>query len=547
MKIKKRLLIFFTFLMMVGMKKIPVFAAEDAIPSINIDVNLQKDGSAVITEVWEVQGVSSGTEYYKVLYNMDGMSVDSFQVWDESGKQYRTLDDWNTELTREEKAGTCGILSTADGYELCWGIGEYGDHTYTMQYTLNGLVKNYGDYAGFYHRFLSELSSAPESVLVKIRMEDISFDANSARIWGYGFPGSVSIETNGTLTAISSESLSSNEYVNILCRFSTDLFPLASSSDISFEELQESAEDKDFDVKILFGLLGVGVVILIFVYAFYGWYQLSDGTKVKLRSKNIVSNPSIPFGASLPAVSYSLELLRKKISYNELLSAYLIRWQREGYISIEERVLERKGKKEQKEKAIVFRFEVPIEQEIERKLYDILKEKADEEHILWSHSIEKNVEKLNDQFVKWEKEVQKRGKEELLEINAIAKVNKKEFCFTPAGFEHAIRVLGLKKYLKELTKLSKSPEKELWGEYLVFACIFNSGEKVLEIMKETDPVYFNTFAGYYGFNAYSMMYFMAMTNQISNKAVIINSDGSGGATSSFGGGGFSGGGGGGSR
>lgn len=306
MKIKKRLLIFFTFLMMVGMKKIPVFAAEDAIPSINIDVNLQKDGSAVITEVWEVQGVSSGTEYYKVLYNMDGMSVDSFQVWDESGKQYRTLDDWNTELTREEKAGTCGILSTADGYELCWGIGEYGDHTYTMQYTLNGLVKNYGDYAGFYHRFLSELSSAPESVLVKIRMEDISFDANSARIWGYGFPGSVSIETNGTLTAISSESLSSNEYVNILCRFSTDLFPLASSSDISFEELQESAEDKDFDVKILFGLLGVGVVILIFVYAFYGWYQLSDGTKVKLRSKNIVSNPSIPFGASLPAIMDSM-------------------------------------------------------------------------------------------------------------------------------------------------------------------------------------------------------------------------------------------------
>lgn len=528
---------------MIGMNTTYVLAAEDAILSINIDVVLQRDGSAVITEVWEVQGVSSGTEYYKALYNMEGMSVDSFQVSDESGMQYSLQENWNTELSREEKADTCGILTTSKGYELCWGIGEYGNHTYTIQYTLNGLVKNYGDYAGFYHQFLSELSSAPESVFVKIRMSDISFDENNARLWGYGFPGTVSIEKDGSLTATSFEELSSDDYINVLCRFSSNLFPLVSTSDLTFDELQQSAEDEGSDMEVLVVFLALGAAIVVVVFAFSGWHWLSDGTKVKLRRKDIASNSSIPFNSSLPAVYYSLELIRKPISYNELLGAYLIRWQREGYINIEERVFKRKGNEE---KAIIFHLEVPAEFDMERKLYNILIEKADEDNILWSHTIEKNAKKLQDELVKWEKQVKKRGREELIQSNMVEKVKKKEFRFTPKGFEYAVRMLGLKKYLKELTKSSKSPEKELWGEYLVFACIFNVGKKVLEIMKENDPTYFNTFAGYYGYNSYSMIYFFDMTNHISS-SVVSNADGLGGSTSSIGGGGFSGGGGGGSR
>ncbi len=69
-----------------------------------------------------MRGVFSGTEYYKALNNIDGMSVHSLLVWDESGTQYKALDDRDTNLSREEKSGTCGILKKSDGYELCWGI-----------------------------------------------------------------------------------------------------------------------------------------------------------------------------------------------------------------------------------------------------------------------------------------------------------------------------------------------------------------------------------------------------------------------------------------
>ena len=126
---QKRLFTFFVlFTVLFILGTVPVSAEEDAIPSINLDVILQSDGSAVITETWDVRGVSSGTEYYKALNNMEGMRIHSLAVWDESGTQYKTLADWDTKLSREEKSGTCSILKTSNGYELCWGIGSYGNH-----------------------------------------------------------------------------------------------------------------------------------------------------------------------------------------------------------------------------------------------------------------------------------------------------------------------------------------------------------------------------------------------------------------------------------
>ncbi len=82
----------------------------------------------------------------------------------------------------------------------------------------------------------------------------------------------------------------------------------------------------------------------------------------------------------------------------------------------------------------------------------------------------------------------------------------------------------------------------------MFAALFAIGERVLESMEALDPAYFDTFAGMYGCNAYSMIYLITMTNHISSAATPNpNTGGTGGAASSAGGGGFSGGGGGGSR
>ena len=553
MKIKQKSLFHFFLLIAVVflINAVPVYAAEQAIPSITVDVQLKKDGSSVITEVWDVRGVSDGTEYYKALYNMKGMIVHSLLVSDESGKQYKTLENWDTKRSREEKAGTCGILKTSQGYELCWGIGNYGDHQYTIQYTLDGLVKDYGDYAGFYHQFVSELSSAPESISIKIQMPDTQLTQANSRIWAYGFTGQVNIDPDGSLVAYSSEALGKNDYGNVLCRFDRSLFPTAKAGGMSFEKLQKSADNdkSDMAMPILFSILAAAAAVIIPSIFFYSRYKLADGTVMRLPGmKHIDINWTIPFGGSIPAVYSAMHLLRRGIPL-DALGAYLIRWQEAGYIRMENGENE-DGKKLKKKEAVVFGQNKPHGTEAENSLYQILASEADENGILRISDIEKRSEKLHKKLTAWEKAVKLEGDNELMHLNAAAKDIKGTLRFTSSGFEQAVRILGFQKYLKDMggQKQYQTSQGALWGDYLVFATLFHMGEQVLQSMKALDPVYFNSFAGLYGCNSYSMLYLMTMTNHVSSAATpSANMEGTGGGVSSMGGGGFSGGGGGGSR
>jgi len=529
-------------------------AAEDAISSIDISASLQQDGAAVITETWDVNGISDGTEYYKALNNMEGMSVHSFSVRDESGTLYTPRDNWDTSLSLEEKAYTSGILETSDGYELCWGMGSYGDHIYTIRYTLTGLVKDYSDYAGFYYRFVSELSSPPEAVSIQILMPDVILTEDNARIWAYGFEGEVDISEDGSLAVYSSSELFDDDYVNVLCRFDRGMFTLSSVEDITFDELQGTAENEDFDIAlIIIGIVSALfiVVALIVLISLNSRFKLADGTKVKLPgNKQLETSGNDPFSSSLPAAYCAMKMLRRNIPCQKLLGAYLIRWETAGYIRIEERAVNSgaKRKKEVKEGVIVFPEGNRPHPGVERSLYNILLGGADRDGVLRESDIEEWAEELSRDLTRWADEVELKGESELLKSGAAAHDAKGTVRFTASGFDRAVRLLGFKKYLTELStgrKDSAAPV-ELWGNYLVFAAMFGIGEQVLKCLQALNPAYFDTFSGMYGYNAFTMIYLMTVTDSISN-AALPNTNGTGGASMPGGGGGFSGGGGGGSR
>jgi hypothetical protein len=384
-------------------------------------------------------------------------------------------------------------------------------------------------------------------------MADTGLTENNARIWAYGFTGEVEIGSDESLHVFSSEALDGGDYVNVLCRFNKSLFPLASSAGMSFEKLQESAENKNSDTAlyIVLAVIGAVIAVAVLLITFYSSrYKLADGRVVRIpRQKQIDSNWSVSFGGSISAVYSAMLMLRKGISCEMLMSAYLIRWQKAGYIRIEKQENQRTKKRAQEE-VIVFSPDKTPDPGVERELYEILTDNADSDVILWTSDIEKRAEALNEKLTAWAAEVKSEGEQELILSGAAATDIKGTVRFTASGFEQAVRLLGFRKYLIELRGKSEdmSVRGELWGDYLVFAILFGVGEHVLESMKALDPVYFDTFAGMYGYNAYTMIYLMNMTNHISSAATPANNtDGIGGGASSVGGGGFSGGGGGGSR
>ena len=140
----------FIFVLMLLIMPISV-SASNKIYSIDIDVNINEDGSANITEVWDVDG-SDGTEWYKVIKNLGNMDLFNFRV--SMDGNMLTYKDWNVNESLYEKKGYYGINRISDGLELCFGKYDYDRHKFVLNYKLTNFVFNTDDSQIIYFNFI---------------------------------------------------------------------------------------------------------------------------------------------------------------------------------------------------------------------------------------------------------------------------------------------------------------------------------------------------------------------------------------------------------
>ena len=74
----------------------------DTINNIDLDINIDKNGDAVITEKWDAKA-SNGTEWFRQLYDIGNSKLSDFSVsMDGKPLTYKT---WNIHESLKEKAG----------------------------------------------------------------------------------------------------------------------------------------------------------------------------------------------------------------------------------------------------------------------------------------------------------------------------------------------------------------------------------------------------------------------------------------------------------
>lgn len=248
-----------------------VHALEPSIHRIDIHIILREDGSADITEVWNVTA-ASGTEWYLVQGNLGDIEIQDFSVSDETGAVYENEGEWDVDRSLEEKAGKCGIVDKGDGtYELCFGIGSYGDHIFTVSYHMTNFVKCFQDYCGFNQRLINdELTSNPQHISVTIEKPDTKFSSDDVQVWAFGFEGNISVQ-NGVVYAENTAALTSSNHVTIMCQFSRDMFQTANVVDDTFETMKEKAlEGSNYDIDV--SKLLKAFVIFIVVFGIMGFF-----------------------------------------------------------------------------------------------------------------------------------------------------------------------------------------------------------------------------------------------------------------------------------
>lgn len=527
--------------------------ADNQVSQIEIDVALREDGSACITQTWTAD-LDEGTEFYLVNRYNGYLSITDFTVSDELGT-YTFLEEWDVDASMEEKARKCGIVETADGVELCWGIGSYGQHTYTLSYVLHDLVGSYTDADGFHYRFVDEMDFFPTGVTLTIRCEDgTALTDEICDIWAFGYDGQIRFE-EGAIRAFSESPLESGEHVTIMMAVEQEVLAPMRAVDDSFEAVKEQAfVDSDYEYEHEEELTTAEVIIIMIMSVIppllVVWLILKGKKKSRKRLQKELNQVEyfrdVPNDGDLN-ISYILARCGQQCEEGSLLSAYLLRLICQGSLEPLTEADEKKGARLQLVR--------PPKQGTlyDDVLYTILAEAAGGGGILEPKELEHYCDFNRRPLAAFMDSCEKDAETAMVQRGFFANAIRNSVRgLTQYGRQQYNEVMGLKRYLLEFSLIHERGVNEtvIWQEYMIYAQLLGIADKVAEQIQKLYPEAAPQIRQYQHYSTCATSYHTVLYNAIAKERAqqqMVRSGGSGGHASFGGGGGFSGGGGGGTR
>jgi len=543
---KIKLFLFMLFIML------PISVRADHMYKIDMKVNISEDGTANVTEVWDVKA-TSGSEWYKTMYELGNSKLSNFTVLMDGEKlQYK---NWDVNESIREKAGYYGINYASKGMELCFGKGDMKRHTFTLNYDLSNYVFNTSDSQILYWTLF------PEVTVDNFTVEVSSYYQfpDTLDVWGYGYKGYAYVE-NGKIKMSNDGGLSS-DYVALLVKFPLDTFNTSNivSGYNSFNDVYNMAEEDTFDydyddyyeegsssfgifdfimiiVPFLFPILIVIVAIVAAVKSGYGYV----GNK-KIDKKNVNMFRDIPCNKDIYYANVLIKLNNFGYKDTNILGAIILKWVKENKIGFKN---ETTGIFNRETSVIDLTRNPVFDNDLERKLFEMM-HKASEDGMLEAREFERWCKKNYSKFLNLFGDIEGDEIDKLESQGHIYKRTSKEECkkknvMDDVIYEDSVKLYGLKKYLDEFSSMNTKEvmEVHLWDEYLMFAYLFGIADKVAKQLKNMYPEVLEQ--ANFDYDA------IVFVNTISTRGVSAASSARAAAESySSGGGGFSSGGGGG--
>ena len=542
----------------------------ETIQSINMDIYVDSNGDAHVTETWETTATEK-TEYYHAFYNIGNSEITDLTVKDETTEY--SLVNWNVDASLEDKAYKYGYNYTNNGVELCFGKSSYGNHTYTLTYTIQSFVSRVDDADIIYWNLLDSISPSPSSVNIVIYADQPFSD--DLDVWGYGNYGGLAYVYDGKIYLSSDGKLGNDEYMVALVKFPLNSFNTTNNLNQNFEYYHDMAETGANHYKetksigdiliIIINLLFYGVIFLITIFSIVkgaskggiisGSITLDYGEQGNKLPKEVNMFRDLPCNKDIYRaywVAYNYGLMKRKTDF---LGTILLKWLKEGKVRVENKTVGTIFKKEAT--TIVFSQEnCQFDNSLESDLYDYMFE-ASKDGILESKEFEKWCQNHYSRILNWFDNVLNYENKRLEEEGKLVKQEKttlKIFKFityqvNPSMKEEAIQMKGLKLFFNEFENMKDKSAIEvmLWEEYLMYAQIFGVADKVAKQFKQLYPdvVTDYSYDSVIWINDFSYSGISSATTARSRAESY--SSGGGGFSSGGGGGGSFGGGGGGSR
>ena len=489
------------------------------INNISMEIFIDKNGNAEVTEKWDVN-TNSQTECYHPYYNLGNSKITNLRVYD-TNKNYTTINPWNTSGSLSSKAYKCGINKIDNGVELCWGISNYGSNTYTVKYNISNFVSQLTDSQMIYWTLIPyEFSNEIKNVDIRI-YADKNF-SDTIELWGYGKKDGICGVKDGVIYIRSEGVLKKSEYITILVKLPKGMFNTINNLQHDFnyyyEMAEKGAKHSNFDIDtfttiikivltlppillIFFPVLKVLCIIILimalissgmfwiimgiwllaysfvlgilyFLISFVLYKKLKPIIKAKLKKFGFKYGKAgekirkdIPYFRDIPCngdifrtyyIAYQYSILKKKTDF---LGAVILKWLKEGRIIIEDR---NQGKDSAKEDIVVALYngdKKPFSNKQEEEIFALLK-LASKDGILENNELEKWCKSHADEMIGWfdmtlEDERKKLVEENLIICKQERGLFSKKYIATQELKDLANQIAGLKKYLLDYTLINK--------------------------------------------------------------------------------------------
>ena len=507
MKVWVALLSLLTLLPTVG-------SVASVVKRIDVKAVLHKDGTAAIEERWLINLDKSDakTEWYVIHRNIDGiienLTVEGYVPGHSGLVPFETLNKWDVDASRKEKAGKCGLANK--GQEVCWGFGDWGEHEYVVRYNLTNLVKSYDTNDGFNHCFVDMDCTVEQARIVITAADGIQLSEANTRRWAFGYEGNIVFEGN-SIVATPKGPIGKGKRMIVMLEFDKDMFQPASAADESWESrkqralngsdfLKDNAEDEGmgfwewvfcgfaflFAIIVYFCMdLVVDLLLsLLWLLLCAAWWVVS---LAPLRKWHKRKKLGIVKGNYFRDVKKDWTLVKNKMVIDDLsyfygmsdqnvIGALLLKLMAKGDVTI---VREEYKEKEREMLKIVH----PLKKMDQNA-------KGDDRlacHVLMLLTLASGDDLVlqPDEFDNWCR--QKRNKTDIQNFLK-ALEGKPDDEYTK---QNAAHLYGLKAFLQDFTLLNERGTMEvgLWDQYLVYAEFFGLADQVRKDMETICPEY----------------------------------------------------------
>lgn len=479
---------------------LPLLAfAANQVNTMNIQAVIYEDGSMYVTQDW-YGNFNEGTEIYIPMNAPETLTISQLTVSDQNG-HYETVSDWNIDWSFEEKARKCGIHGTDSGYEICFGISQYGKNRYAIEYKLDHVVGGYSDRDGVNFRFVNDgMNTTPTDVKVEIRLADGTPITNeTAGIWGFGYNGLVEF-SDGAILAYTESPIAPENYVTVLFSLKKGILSPSRQEPGSFEEVKEAAfEGSDYDdtgeevstfEAIVTMLLSIGLPIGLMIL-FFRMKKKHAEKKRQRFAEQFGYFRDIPNDGNLSA-AYALGRLFDVCEDGAIFSTGMLRLIQLGCLSpVETQQVSLMGKTKETVSLRLMGSQHDKMNEYDEYLYTVLEGAAGSDAILQAKELERFAGQ-NDKLLRtYIQKCDSAGKDYLNQKHCLKRWDMpgRLTDLTPAGEQELGELMGLKRYLTDFSLVAEHGIRELpiWRELLTYAMLFGIADQVAEQMKGLYP------------------------------------------------------------